>query len=171
MIADLDRDTGVALIDDEGTEKKAEDALVAGDEQVKGMQAEIYEIDMDHASKVLSMQEDEPKVQEVVEVVTTAKLITKVIPAVSKSVTAASATIAVVLAATITVIPVRVDVASTRRRKGVVIKDPKEESTAIIPAETKSKDKGKGITVEEPKPIKKKQHAKMDEEYARKLHE
>nr|GFD09156.1 hypothetical protein [Tanacetum cinerariifolium] len=38
------------------------------------------------------------------------------------------------------------------------------------PAETKSKDKGKGIMVEEPKSMKKKQHFKMDEEYARKLH-
>nr|GEX77507.1 putative reverse transcriptase domain-containing protein [Tanacetum cinerariifolium] len=118
MIADLDRDTGVALIDDEGTEKKAEDA----------------------------QQEDEPEVQEVVEVVTTAKLITKVIAAVSESVTAASATIAAVLAATITAALVRVDVASTRRRKRVVIRDPEEESTALIPTETKSKDKGKGIT-------------------------
>nr|GEX61226.1 hypothetical protein [Tanacetum cinerariifolium] len=136
MIADLDRDTDVALVDDEGTEKKAEDAHVAGDEQVKRRQAEIYQIDMDHASKVLSMQEDEPEVQETVDVVTTAKLIIEVVAAVR-----------------------------------VVIRDPEEESTAIIPAETKSKDKGKGIMVEEPKPIKKKQQVKMDEEYARMLHE
>nr|GEZ56066.1 hypothetical protein [Tanacetum cinerariifolium] len=33
-----------------------------------------------------------------------------------------------------------------------------------------SKDKGKGIMVEEPKPLKKKQQVKMDEEYARKLY-
>nr|GFD40572.1 hypothetical protein [Tanacetum cinerariifolium] len=37
--------------------------------------------------------------------------------------------------------------------------------------DTKSKDKGKGIMVEEPKPMKKKQQVEMDEEYARKLHE
>nr|GFA79733.1 hypothetical protein [Tanacetum cinerariifolium] len=49
--------------------------------------------------------------------------------------------------------------------------DPKEESTAKVPDETKSKDKGKGIMVEDPKPIKKKQRVKMDEAYARKLHE
>nr|GFA04403.1 hypothetical protein [Tanacetum cinerariifolium] len=145
MIADLDRDKGVALMDDEETEKKAEDAQVADDEQVKGRQVEIYQIDMDHASKFLSMQEDEPKVQEVVEVDTTAKLITKVVAAVSESVSAASATIAAIPAATITAAPVRVAAASTRRRKGVVIRDPKEESTAIIPAETKSKDKGKEL--------------------------
>nr|GEX76059.1 hypothetical protein [Tanacetum cinerariifolium] len=116
---------------------------VAGDDQVNGRQAKIYKIDMDHTSKVLSMQEDEPEVQEVVDVVTTAKLITKVVTAASESVTAASTTIAAaepqVLAATIIVIP--------------------------------SKDKGKGIMVEEPKPLKKKQHVAMDEEYVRKLHE
>nr|GEW71165.1 hypothetical protein [Tanacetum cinerariifolium] len=171
MIADLDRDTGVVLMNDEGIEKKAEDAQVGGDDQVQGRQAEIYQIDMDHASKVLIMQEDKPEVQEVVKVVTTAKLIIEVVAAVSESVTAASATIAAVPAATIIVAPVRVAAASTRRRKGVVIKDPKEESTAIIPVETKSKDKGKGIMVEDPKPMKKKQQVELDEEYARKLHE
>nr|GEY23745.1 hypothetical protein [Tanacetum cinerariifolium] len=129
MIANLDRDTGVALMDDEGTKKKAEDAQVA----------------------------NETKVQKVVDVVTTAKLITKVVAAVSESVTAASATIAAVPAATITAAPVRVVAASTRRRKGVVIRDLEEESTSKIPAKTKSKDKGKGIMVEEPKPMKKKQ--------------
>nr|GEY99200.1 uncharacterized mitochondrial protein AtMg00810-like [Tanacetum cinerariifolium] len=56
--------------------------------------------------------------------------------------------------------------------KGVVIRDPEEELTtsSIIPADTKSNDKGKGIIVEEPKPLKKKQQVKMDEEYVRKLH-
>nr|GEX36195.1 putative ribonuclease H-like domain-containing protein [Tanacetum cinerariifolium] len=63
---------------------------VTGDDQVKRRQDEIYKIDMDHVSKVLSMQEDEPKVQEVVDVVTTAKLITKVVTAASESVTAAN---------------------------------------------------------------------------------
>nr|GEU97492.1 ribonuclease H-like domain-containing protein [Tanacetum cinerariifolium] len=53
-----------------------------------------------------------------------------------------------------------------------IIRDPKEESTTstIIPAETKSKDKGKGILVEEPKPLKKKQQIEHDEQYARELH-
>nr|GEZ75044.1 hypothetical protein [Tanacetum cinerariifolium] len=54
----------------------------------------------------------------------------------------------------------------------VVIRDPKEESTTstIIPVETKSKDKGKGIWVEEPKPLKKKQQIEQDEQYTRELH-
>nr|GEZ57050.1 hypothetical protein [Tanacetum cinerariifolium] len=62
--------------------------------------------------------------------------------------------------------------ANDNRRKGVVIRDPEEELTtsSIIPADTKSKDKGKGIMVEEPKTLKKKQQVEMDEEFARKLH-
>nr|GFA67215.1 hypothetical protein [Tanacetum cinerariifolium] len=79
-------------MDDKGEEKKEEEDK--GD-QVKGSQAEIYQIDMDHALKVLSMQEDEPEVQEVVDVVTTAKLITEVVTAPSESVTTASTTIVV----------------------------------------------------------------------------
>nr|GEX52494.1 hypothetical protein [Tanacetum cinerariifolium] len=143
MIDELDRDEGVALMDDEGAEKKAEEAHVAGDDQVKEIQAKIYMIDMDHASKVL-------------------------IVATSTTIAAAEPQVPT---ATITAVPVRVAAASTRRRKGVVIRDPEEESTTIIPADTKSKDKGKGIMVEEPKPLKKKQQVEMDEEYARKLHE
>nr|GEU78734.1 putative ribonuclease H-like domain-containing protein [Tanacetum cinerariifolium] len=122
------------------------------DAKRKGRQAKIYQIDMDHASKVL-----------------------KVVTAASESVTTASITIAAaepqVPVATITAAPVRVVAASTKRRKGVVIRDPEEESTAIIPVDTNSKDKGKGIMVKEPKPLKKKQQVEMDEEYARKLHE
>nr|GFC25627.1 synaptobrevin, longin-like domain protein [Tanacetum cinerariifolium] len=57
-------------------------------------------------------------------------------------------------AATLTAAPTRVSADPSRRRKGVVIRDPESESTTstIIPAETKSKDKGKGILLEEPKP-------------------
>nr|GFA51410.1 hypothetical protein [Tanacetum cinerariifolium] len=97
-------------------------------------QAEIYNIDLDHTSKVLSMQEDS-EVQEVVKVVNVAKLMTKV-----------------VTAATTQVVPAA------------------KPAVAII--ETLSnKDKGKGILVEDPKPIKKKDLIAMDAEYARKLHE
>nr|GEW77251.1 ribonuclease H-like domain-containing protein [Tanacetum cinerariifolium] len=51
-------------------------------------QAEIYKIDKEHAKKVLSMQEEEsepPKLQEVVDVVTTAKIITEVETAAKKA--------------------------------------------------------------------------------------
>nr|GEZ33962.1 ribonuclease H-like domain-containing protein [Tanacetum cinerariifolium] len=168
MIDDLNKDDVVALMDDKEEEKKEEEAKVADDDQVQERQAEIYKIDMDHASKVLSMQEDEPaEVQEVVDVVTTAKLITEVVTTASETLSAAEPQVP---AATITAASVRVAAASTRRKKGVVIRDPEEESSTVIPADTKSKDKGKGIMVEEPKPLKKKQHVEMDEEYARKLH-
>nr|GEZ12645.1 hypothetical protein [Tanacetum cinerariifolium] len=82
---------------------------ITGDAQAEGRQAEIYQIDMDHAVKVLSMQDDEPQVQEVVEVVTIAKLVTKVVAAVSEAVSAARPNIAaaVVPAATITAAPVK----------------------------------------------------------------
>nr|GFC23157.1 hypothetical protein [Tanacetum cinerariifolium] len=79
-------------------------------------QAEIYNIDLDHSSKVLSMQEDDTKVQEAVEVVTTAKLITEVVTTAATQI-------------------------------------------------------GKGILIEDLKPIKKKDQIEMDAEYAKKLHE
>nr|GEV25340.1 retrotransposon protein, putative, Ty1-copia subclass [Tanacetum cinerariifolium] len=152
MIDDFDKDDAVALIDDKEEEKKEKEAKVVEEDQFQGRQAEIYKIDTDHALKVLSMQEDEPaEVQEVVDVVTTAKLIIEVVTAASETVTAASTIISTakpqVPAATITVVLVRVVAVSTRRRKGVVIRDPEEESTTstVIPADTKSKDKGKGI--------------------------
>nr|GFD28637.1 hypothetical protein [Tanacetum cinerariifolium] len=66
--------------------------------------------------------------------------------------------------------PVKVVDASTRQRRGVVIRDPEKESSAKTPTETKFKDKGKGIMVKEQKPMKKKQQVEMDEEYARMLH-
>nr|GFC62506.1 hypothetical protein [Tanacetum cinerariifolium] len=58
-------------------------------------QAEIYNIDLDHSLKVLSMQEVDSEVQEVVEVVTTAKFITEVVTAAVTQGSDASATIPV----------------------------------------------------------------------------
>nr|GEX77532.1 hypothetical protein [Tanacetum cinerariifolium]GEY13925.1 hypothetical protein [Tanacetum cinerariifolium] len=162
MIDELDKDEGAVLMNEKEKTEVVKD--ITGDAQVEGRQAEIYQIDMDHAAKVLSMQEDEPEIQETVEVVTTAKLITEVVAAVSETVSAA-------VVPTVTVALVKVVVLSTRRRRGVVIRDPEEESSAKTPTATKFKDKGKGIMVEEPKPMKKKQQVELDEAYARKLHE
>nr|GEV67115.1 hypothetical protein [Tanacetum cinerariifolium] len=62
--------------------------------------------------------------------------------------------------------------AYTRRRKGVIIRDPEEKLSLKTPAETpKLKDKGKGILVESLKAMKKKDQIELDAEYARKLHE
>nr|GFA67090.1 hypothetical protein [Tanacetum cinerariifolium] len=61
---------------------------------------------------------------------------------------------------------------STRKRKGVVLRDPEEELPIDTPAETPIvKDKGKGILIEDPKPMKKKDQIEMDAEYAKKLQE
>nr|GEV92623.1 hypothetical protein [Tanacetum cinerariifolium] len=157
IIDEMDKDDVVALMDDKEEDKKDEEAMVVKNDQVQGRQAEsqaeIYRIDMDHASKVL-----------------------KVVTAASETVTAASTIIFTtepqVPAATITAAPAKVVAAPSKRRKGVVIMDPEEESTtsSIIPVENKSKDKGKWIMVEEPKPLKTKQQIEMNEEYARKLH-
>nr|GEW04256.1 hypothetical protein [Tanacetum cinerariifolium] len=157
MIVELDRDEGVELI-------------------------EIYQIDLDHPSKVLSIQEDDSEVQEAVEVVTTGKLKIEVVNAASTPVSAASTIIPTtkqiipaaeqnIPAVTITAALVKVAAASTKRRRGVVNRYPEEESSAKTSDETKSKDMGKGILVEELKPMKKKQQVEMDEAYARKLHE
>nr|GFA36054.1 hypothetical protein [Tanacetum cinerariifolium] len=57
----------------------------------------------------------------------------------------------------------------TRRRKGVVIRDPAKTATpsTIVHSEQKSKDKGKDILVEDPKPLKKQAQIEQDEAYAR----
>nr|GEZ80397.1 hypothetical protein [Tanacetum cinerariifolium] len=145
MIDDIDKDEGIELVKDADIAKT--EGMHAVQQAKK--QVEIYNLDLDHSSKVLSIQEDDLEVQEVVEVVTTA---------------AASATIP---AAAPTVVA-----AYTRRRKGVIIKDPEEELSSKTPAKTpKVKDKGKGILVETPKPMKKKDQIELDAEYARKLHE
>nr|GEX95441.1 uncharacterized mitochondrial protein AtMg00810-like [Tanacetum cinerariifolium] len=122
MIAEMDQDADVVLEDD-----KEEAKEVAKDDK-----------------------EDETKpteVQEVVDVVTTAKIITKVVITASETITDASETItaakAQAYAVTLTAAHVRVNATPRRRTKGVVIREPQEESTTstIIPAKTKSKDK------------------------------
>nr|GEU88417.1 putative ribonuclease H-like domain-containing protein [Tanacetum cinerariifolium] len=89
-----------------------------------------------------------------------------------EEITAASATITAApqlttaAASTLTTAP-----SVARRRKEVLIRDPEETATpsTIIHSEAKSKDKGKGIMVEEPKPLKKQAQIKQDEAYAREL--
>nr|GEY45838.1 hypothetical protein [Tanacetum cinerariifolium] len=174
----LEQDKGVDTFDDtlmedvsnQGREiNRDEDAVketkeikeYTADTQVEMRQADIYHIDMDHATKVLKV------VAAVSETVSDAAVIPSVVP---KTISAAAiptvTTPSIIVAA-----PVKADVPSTRRKRGVVIRDLEEESSAKTPTETTSKDKGKGILVEEPKPIKKKQQVELDEAYARKLQE
>nr|GEV91000.1 reverse transcriptase domain-containing protein [Tanacetum cinerariifolium] len=103
------------------------------------------------------IMDDELEPAELKEVVTTSKLMTKVVTAAAATITAATTPIT---AATITAAP-----SAARRRKGVVIRDPEETATPsiIMHTEPKSKEKGKWIRVEEPKPLKK-QAQMLDEE-------
>nr|GEV19917.1 copia protein [Tanacetum cinerariifolium] len=105
--------------------------------------------DVEESADVLSMQEEESEpaeLQEVVDVVTTAKIMTKVVIAASTTITA---TDALIPAATIIAAPSTLTTApsAARRRKRVVIRDPEETATqsTIIHSEAKSKDKGKWI--------------------------
>nr|GFA93388.1 hypothetical protein [Tanacetum cinerariifolium]GFA94857.1 hypothetical protein [Tanacetum cinerariifolium] len=165
MIVDMDADTDVVLekVKEVATDAKADQVEAKVNENVDiqrrttESQAKIYKIDLEHANKVLSMQEDEyepAELQEVVYVVTTAKIITKVVIAACETITAASTTI------------------TAAEAQGVVIRDPEESTTTtstIIHTKAKSKDKGKRILVEEPKPLKKQAQIKQDEKYAREL--
>nr|GEU32393.1 hypothetical protein [Tanacetum cinerariifolium] len=158
MITEMDQDADVVFKDDKEVADEAKevvkDAKVNENVDIQGRQAEsqaeILKIDLDHAHNFLSMQEDETEpteFQEVVDVVTTEKLITDVVTASSETIIAASTNItaveAQVPAVTLTAAPVKVDVTLSRRIKGVVIRDLEEEPTTstIIPAKSKFKDK------------------------------
>nr|GEV68841.1 copia protein [Tanacetum cinerariifolium] len=143
MITDMDVDVDVTLKDiakDVAVDAETEESADVQGRQAKS-QAQIYQIDLEHADKVLSMQDDkvEPaELQEVVEVVTTAKLITEVVTA-SATITIAAPQLTTAVAPTLTTAP-----SAARRRKGVIL-------------------------VEEPKPLKKKAKIEQDEAYAREL--
>nr|GEY82650.1 hypothetical protein [Tanacetum cinerariifolium] len=156
IIADMDQDEGIELVADQER-----------DDEVKrrhaDRQAELHNLDLDHSSKVLSMQEDDTEVQEAVEIVTTAKLMTEVVTAAATQAVVASIPI---LAAKPKILNIAAAPAvSTRKRKGVVIRDPEEELPFDTAAETPNvKDKGKGILIEALKPMKKKDRIEMDAE-------
>nr|GEW07031.1 putative ribonuclease H-like domain-containing protein [Tanacetum cinerariifolium] len=110
IIANIDADKDVTLKDFADIAKEvAVDAEIEECADVQGRQAEsqtqIYQINLEHADKVLSMHDDEiepAELKEVVEMVTTAKLMTEVVTATSATITAATTPIHV---ATITGAP------------------------------------------------------------------
>nr|GFA72072.1 hypothetical protein [Tanacetum cinerariifolium] len=107
MIVDMDQDEGIELVADQ--EKNAKkDVEVDGRHENK--QAEIYNINLDHSSKVLSMQEDDTEVA------------------------AASTPIPAAKPKTLTI--TAAPAVSTRRRKRVVIRDPKDDLSSDTLAET-----------------------------------
>nr|GEU56123.1 hypothetical protein [Tanacetum cinerariifolium] len=113
-IVELDADEDITL--------EKVDAEVATDADVQGRleesQAKVYHLDLKHAEKVLTIKdtdEAEPvEVEEVIEVVTSAKLMTEVVT------TAAT---------TITVVQVP-KASALRRRRSVIIQDLEEDATA-----------------------------------------
>nr|GEW53294.1 hypothetical protein [Tanacetum cinerariifolium] len=126
IIANIDVDKDVVLEDakDVAVEKSVD---VDDNADIQGRkaesQAEIYKIDLEHAKKII------------IEVVT----------ATSDIITTASTTIT---AADVPIPTALIAAAPSRRRKGVVIRNPQETaptSSIIIHSEAKSKDKGKGI--------------------------
>nr|GEW07637.1 hypothetical protein [Tanacetum cinerariifolium] len=105
--------------------------------------------------RMLKFRGEPTEVEEVIEVVTAAKLMTKI-----------------VTTATTTIIDAPIPKASApRRRSGVIIQDPEEAATASlsVQSEVMSKDKGKGILVEEHKPFKRQAHIEQDEAYTKEL--
>nr|GEX54415.1 hypothetical protein [Tanacetum cinerariifolium] len=96
MIVDMDQDKGIELVTDQEI-----DAEVEGRHADK--QAKIYNIDLDHSLKVLSMQEDDTEVQKAVEIITTAKLMTEVVTAATTQVVAASTPIPAAKPKTLTI--------------------------------------------------------------------
>nr|GEV50190.1 retrovirus-related Pol polyprotein from transposon TNT 1-94 [Tanacetum cinerariifolium] len=92
------------------------------------VQAEAYNLDLDHQEKVLSMldvNDEEPvDVEEVLEVVTTTKLITKVVTNIKDDVNAASVQDTPITDAS-------VEVPKPRKRKGVIIQDSEETTTTV----------------------------------------
>nr|GEW56417.1 hypothetical protein [Tanacetum cinerariifolium] len=120
-------------------------------------QAKPYRMDLKHPEKVLSMQDvddEEPaEVEEVLEVVTNAKLITELVTTAGATTTAEATKVSV-----------------PRRRRGVVIQDPEEAtSTVVVHSEVQSKDKGKGILIKDPKSLKGQEQIEQDEAFARQL--
>nr|GEV59960.1 hypothetical protein [Tanacetum cinerariifolium] len=115
-IAELDADEDVTL--EEVDTKVTKDADVQG--RLEESQAKVYHMDLEHADKVLSMQETnkaEPaEVEEVIEVVTAAKLMIEVVTTAAPTITAA-------------LVP---KASAPRRRRGAIIHDPEEAATASV---------------------------------------
>nr|GEY91098.1 hypothetical protein [Tanacetum cinerariifolium] len=146
LMEDVSNQGRIINRDEDAVKEEDEVREYTADTQVKGRQADIYNIDMDYAAKVL---------------INAAAVIPSAVP----ETISAAATVPTVIAPPVKVAaPVK---AATRQKRGVVIWDPEKEPSAKTPTKTTSKDRGKGILVEEPKPMKKKQQVELDEAYKR----
>nr|GEV88765.1 RNA-directed DNA polymerase, eukaryota, reverse transcriptase zinc-binding domain protein [Tanacetum cinerariifolium] len=103
-------------------EKTAKKQKLDEEGKIAVFQAQIYKIDLEHANKVLNMQDEEESQ-----------------PAELTTITAAD----VPIPAATTAVALTLNAAPSRRTKGVVIRDPEESTTTsiIIHSKAKSKDK------------------------------
>nr|GFB24053.1 hypothetical protein [Tanacetum cinerariifolium] len=108
----------------------------------------IADIDADVLSMIDVNEEEPADVEEVLEVVKSAKLMIEVVTTVGAT-----------------------KVSVSRKRRGFIIQDPEETTTttATVQLKVQAKDKGKSILIEEPKPLKRKAQIELDEEVARQL--
>nr|GEV37473.1 putative ribonuclease H-like domain-containing protein [Tanacetum cinerariifolium] len=104
---ELDADEDVTL--EEVTAEETKDADVQG--RLEESQAKVYHLDLEHADKVLSMQETNEA--------ESAELMTEVVTTVATNITAA-------IPITATPVP---EASAPRRRRGVILQDPKEAAT------------------------------------------
>nr|GEW74951.1 hypothetical protein [Tanacetum cinerariifolium] len=182
-------------------ERKIADIDADVEINLEKVQAEAYYLDLDHQKKVLSMMdvndEKPADVEEVLEVVKSAKLITKVVTTFGVDVNAASIqdtpitmdlTIPIRLydldLAKIKTIMGKIPILKTlpvisteatkvsvpRNKRGVIIQDPEETTTTVtVQPKVQAKDKRKAILIEEPKPLKRQAQIKLDGEVVRQL--
>nr|GFC63221.1 hypothetical protein [Tanacetum cinerariifolium] len=117
----------------------------------------LEEVDAEKDAEVQGrLPESQAQVEKVLEMVTAAKLMIEVV------------TTATTTTTTVAPIPKESD---PRKRRGVIIQDLEEAATASlsVQSEVKSKDKGKGILVEEPKPLKRRVQIEQDKAFVREL--
>nr|GEZ12813.1 hypothetical protein [Tanacetum cinerariifolium] len=151
----------VEKLEEENRERKiaAIDANV--EINLKKVQAEAYNLDLDYQENVLSMldvnDEEHASVEEVLEVVIAAKLITEVVNTIRVDVNATSVQDTLITAAEATKV--------IRKRRGVVNQDLEETTTTVtVQSKVQAKDKGKAILIEKPKPLKRQVQINLDEE-------
>nr|GEX15940.1 hypothetical protein [Tanacetum cinerariifolium] len=148
MIVDMDADADVVL-EEAKEERMIADMDVDADVVLEEAKDVVADAKADQDDEVLSMHEEESEpaeLQEVVDIVTTTKIITEVVTAASTTITDADVSI---LAATTTA-ALRLTTAPSRMTNRVVIMDPKESTntSTIIHSESKSKDKELNRTID-----------------------
>nr|GEZ57865.1 hypothetical protein [Tanacetum cinerariifolium] len=145
------------------------------------VQAEAYNLDLDHQEKVLSMMDvndEEPAdVEEVLEVVKAAKLfllsglmlilLDLMIPIQLYDLDLAKIKTIIGKIPILKTLPIiateATKVGVPRNKRGVIIQDPEETTTTVtVQLKVQAKDKRKAILVEEPKPLKRERFAKTE---------